>query len=300
MLLKKRLLLFISVYSVISLVVGCKKIGQKNKHTEQEQKPVVETTTVKIGDIEETISLTGDIYGNKEVKVYAKVSGKLSQKIKTEGDYIKKDEVIALIDRDEEAFKFAEAEVKSPIDGVVMKYFVDLGESVFPAQPMPRDPVLSIADIDKVKIEVYISEKDIPKVKKSQSARIYTDAYPDEIFLGYVSEVSPSVSPVSRKLKIEIAVNNQAHKLKPGMFVQVEVITVVHSKVVVVPKKAVIVRDGKNVVFKVENGFAKMTSVVTGIASDEKIEITKNISAGDTIIIVGNYGLIDGTKVEEK
>jgi len=55
------------------------------------------------GKINEFISLTGDIHGHKEVNVYAKVPGKLIKKIKNEGDRIKKGQVVALIDRDEEA-----------------------------------------------------------------------------------------------------------------------------------------------------------------------------------------------------
>ncbi|HAX61093.1 MAG TPA: hypothetical protein DCX95_00820 [Elusimicrobia bacterium] len=299
MLHKKRLMMFIFGCSVISVLIGCKKIGQENKGgAQQEQKQVVEVVTVKIGDIEETIPLTGDIHGDKEVKVYAKVSGKLNRKIKTEGDYIKKDEVVAMIDRDEEALKFSEAEVKSPIDGVVTMYFVGLGEAVFPAQPTPRDPVVMVADIDNIKVIVYLSDRDIGKVKKDQPARITVDAYPDRTFKGVVTNVDPAANPMTRKLKVEITVPNPGHLLKPGTFARVEIIVQEHKNVLLVPRVAVLEREGNKIVFTCENNLAKIINVLTGAEDEKNIEIKKGLEQNQEVITEGNYALTEGTKVE--
>ncbi|HCJ67386.1 MAG TPA: hypothetical protein DHV62_08725, partial [Elusimicrobia bacterium] len=141
-----------------------------------EKKALVKITKVKIGKIEETVSLVGDIYGWREVKVYTKVNGRLAKKMKDEGEMVKENEVVALVNRDEPALKYTEAEIKSPIDGIITKYFADIGDDVFPAQPMPREPVFTIADINKVKLEAHLSEKDIAKVAKGQKVRIFVDA----------------------------------------------------------------------------------------------------------------------------
>lgn len=295
------LLVFSFQFSVFSSLFfyGC---GQKKKETKiqetLEKKALVKIAKAKIGKIEETISLVGDIYGQREVKVYTKVSGKLAKRIKNEGEIVKENEVVALINRDEPALNFAEAEIKSSIDGIITKYFVDLGDEVFPAQPMPREPVLTIADISKVKIETYLSEKDIAKIRKGQKVRISVDAFPEKNFQGEVSEIASQINPLTRKLKIDIEVINEEHLLKPGMFARVEIITREYENILTVPLKAVLEREKQKIIFSVKENKAKMVPVETGVNDEENIEIKKGLSLGEKVIVEGNYGLIEGTKVE--
>jgi len=300
---KKKLLLFIFCSLLFALCFllfyGC---GQKKKETKipetLEKKALVKIAKVKISKIEETIPLVGDIYGQREVKVYTKVSGKLTKKIKNEGELVKEDEVVALIDRNEPALNFAQAEVKSPIAGMITKYFVDLGDEVFPAQPMPGQPLLTIAEIDKVKVEVYLSEKDTGKVKKEQKVRILVDAYPEKIFWGKVSEIAPQINSLTRKLKVDVEVSNEEHLLKSGMFARVEIITNEYENILVVPLKAVLDKEKEKVVFVVKENKAKMVPVETGVNDEENIEIKKGLSLGEKVIVEGNYGLTEGTEIE--
>lgn len=285
--------LFLFIFCLL-LLTNCAKKEEEKVKTEI-TKMLVKTSPVKKSDIKETISLSGDIYGYNEVKVYAKVAGKLLKKIKQENEVVKQDEVIALISRDEEALKFSDAEVKSPIDGIITRYFVGVGDAVFPAHPMPREPVVCIANIDKVKVIVYVSEDDISKIKKGQKANVYTDAYPGKVFVGEVKEIAATLHPLSRKLKVEIEVENPKHLLKPGMFAKTDIITKLHSNVLTIPKIAVL--DG-NEVFIVENGLAKKISVEPGISDEEKIEIKDGLKLGQEVVTEGNYNLSDGTPVE--
>lgn len=294
---KEKKLLISFLLLVFSFACGQKKKETKIQET-VEKKALVKIAKVKIGKIEETISLVGDIYGQREVKVYTKVSGKLAKKIKNEGEIVKENEVVALINRDEPALNFAEAEIKSSIDGIITKYFVDLGDEVFPAQPMPREPVLTIADINKVKIETYLSEKDIAKIRKGQKVRISVDAFPEKNFQGEVSEIASQINPLTRKLKIDIEVMNEEHLLKPGMFARVEIITREYENILVVPLKAVLDREKQKVIFTVKENKAKMVPVETGVNDEEKIEIKKGLALGEKVIYEGNYGLIEGTEIK--
>lgn len=287
----KKIFLFI-LY--LLFLTNCAKKEEKKVKTET-AKMSVKTSHVKKSDIKEIISLSGDIHGYNEVKIYAKVAGKLSKKIKQEGEEVKQDEVIALINRDEEVLKFSDAEVKSPIDGIITMYFIGLGDAVFPAQPMPREPVASVANIDKVKVIVYVSEDNISKINKGQNADIYVDAYPNKVFKGIVKETAAALHPLSRKLKVEIEVENLQHLLKPGMFAKVDIITKLHSNVLTVPKIAVL--ESKEV-FIIKNGFAKKVSVKTGASDGEKIEIKEGLKIGQEVVTEGNYNLSDDTPVE--
>jgi len=213
---------------------------------------------------------------------------------------VKKGQIIALIDRDEEALKYSAAEVKSPINGILTMYFADLGEAVFPAQPMPREPVATICDMDKVKVLVYLSEQDIGKVRKGHPAEIRVDSFPDRFFKGTVTRVAPAVDPMTRKLKVEITVPNPGHILKPGMFARVKIIVRELKNVLIVPRLAVLEREGKKIVFTHENNRAKMINVLTGVEDEKNIEIKEGLKKGDEVIIEGNYALLEGTKITMK
>jgi len=282
--------LFLLLFCLI-IINGCtKKEGSLgNKKIEQEINVPVKTQVIKRGTIKKIISLSGEIHGYNEVKVYSKVPGRLSKRIKYEGDEVKKDDIIAFIERDEEGLKFSEAEIKSPIDGVITIYFIGMAESVSPMQP-----IASIATIDKLKVETYVSEEDISKVKKGQKADIFTDTYPDKIFTGVVKEISAALHPVVRKLKIEIELDNTEHLLKPGMYVKIELITNYYSNILTVPKTAVL---NDNELFIIENGYAKKVNVVCGVSDDNNIEIKSGVKEGQQVIIEGNYGLSDNTPV---
>ena len=299
---KGRSVVLILVLLVVGLVsyrlVKYNLAKRSIKESPEEKITPVRAVQAGRGNIEEILFLNGDVHGLREVDVYTRVSGKLIKKVKEEGENVKKDEVVALIDRDQPALGFTKAEVKAPINGTVIRYYVDIGDSVIPQEPMPQEPVFNIAYMDKVRIVVNVGEKDIPKVRKGERVRVSVDAYPGENFLGRVVKVAPAVDPRSRKLKVELEIDNEDHRLKPGMFADVKIIYKEHRNVLVVPRIAVLEREGKNVLFTVEDGRAKLREVKTGVSDGEKIEIIEGLTEEESVIVEGNYGLVDGVKVE--
>ena len=293
------LILVLLIVGLVAYRIVSYNMAKRNlKGSTEEKVTAVKTFPAGRGNIEEIISLNGDIRGLREVDVYTRVSGKLIKKIKEEGDSVKKGEIVALIDRDEPALGFTKAEVKSPIEGTVIRYYVDIGDSVIPQEPMPQEPVVNIAYMDKIKIVVNVGEKDISKLRKGEKVRVSVDAYPEENFLGRVVKVAPAVDPRSRKLKVELEIENKDHRLKPGMFADVEIIYNEHSNVLVVPRISVLEKEGRTILFTVEDDRAKLREVKTGISDEEKIEIVEGLTEGESVVIEGNYGLTDGAKVE--
>jgi RND family efflux transporter MFP subunit len=143
---------------------------------------------------------------------------------------------------------------------------------------MPQEPVFNIAYMDKVKIVVNVGEKDISKLRKGEKVRVSVDAYPEESFLGRVVRVAPAVDPRSRKVKVELEIENKDHRLKPGMFADVEIIYNEHKNVLVVPRIAVLEREERKVLFTVEDDRAKLREVKTGVSDEEKIEIVEGLT----------------------
>jgi len=300
--LKGRSVVFILVLLVVGLasyrLVRYNLAKRNVKEFPEEKVTPVRAVQAGRGNIEEVLFLNGDVHGLREVDVYTRVSGKLIKKVKEEGENVKKDEVVALIDRDEPALGFTKAEVKAPISGTVIRYYVDIGDSVIPQEPMPQEPVFNIAYMDKVRIVVNVGEKDIPKVRKGERVGVSVDAYPGEKFPGSVVKIAPAVDPGSRKLKVELEIENEDHRLKPGMFADVGIVYKEHKNVVLVPTIAVLERDGNKVLFTVEDGRAKLKVVETGVSDGEKVEIAEGLYEEENVIVEGNYGLTDGAKVE--
>ncbi len=274
-------------------IISCARKVHEEKSVEVARVPV-KVTEAKLDSLYETISLSGDILGQKEAKVYPKVPGKLVQKIKVEGELVKENQPIALINRDEIALNYADAQVRSPINGIVTRYYVGIGETVVPMQV----PIAEVANIDKLNIEVYISEIDFPKVKKGQKAKITIDVLPDRVFYGNVVDIEPVINPMTRKSKVKIELNNEGWIIRPGMFANVEIIV---SKIegIVVPLTAVIEKYDQKYVFVVEqNNIAKKVLVETGFRDKENIIIKSGLKGKEKVVYEGNFSLVDGLKVE--
>ncbi|MFH1352122.1 MAG: efflux RND transporter periplasmic adaptor subunit [bacterium] len=277
-----------------AVISGCGK-KEENKSSETAGGAVpVKVAKVRKTDISAKLRFTGDIHGEKEINVYVKVPGKLANKLKREGTLVGKNEVIALIDRDEPALNYSKAEVRAPISGVITLYFAEPGDAVLPA---PGGPVCTIADMDRVKVFIYVSGKDIGKVRQGQKAVALMDAYPGKVFEGIVSNVSAAADPQTRKIRAEITVPNPGHLLKPGTFARVEVTTSRREEVLAVPNSALLEENGKKFVFTVEAGAAKRNFVETGIKNEDMTVVVSGLEEGAPVVIEGNWGLSEGKKV---
>ena len=85
----------------------------------------------------------------------------------------------------------------------------------------------------------------------------------------------------------------------PGGFVRVAIQTDVRPDAILVPKRAVLERDGKTFVFLAANGVARRVPVQLGYEEDGNIEILQGISAGDRVVVAGQGALEDGSEIRK-
>ena len=273
----------------ISILTGCSK---ETAEVKKANIPV-EVTRVQKRELQEILKFTGDIEGKDQVKVFPKVTGKLIEYRVQEGESIKKEDAIALIDRDVTGFKFEPAPVEAPISGIVAKTYLDEGDSV-----SPQIPIAVIADMDEVEIKIEIPEVDYPKINLSQVAEITVDAYPDREFTGKLSKLSALVSPQSRTASAEITIPNPDHLLIPGMFARIRVF-VGARKTLTIPLDGLLRMPGigSYYCFKVENDKAKKVFLKIGVIQDNLVEIREGLNQGDLVIVSGQGALEEGTPV---
>lgn len=256
----------------------------------------VEIEMVKTSPYTPILNYTGEVKGIEEIEIYPKVSGKLVEiKIK-EGDRVKKDQVVALIDRDIIGVEFKLAETVSPVDGIVGKVYLDKGAVANP-DPGMGTPLAQILNLDSVKTVIQVIEEDIPKVKLNQRAKIRVDAYPDKEFYGVVTLISPTLNSLTRTASAEIIIPNPNNHLKPGMFAEVDLVTGKTEKLILIPRYTILTEAGKKKVYVIKAGKAEARIIETGFSEEGLTYIKSGLDPLDSLVTLGQSQLQAGDKV---
>jgi len=112
---------------------------------------------------------------------------------------------------DQAKSQVADTTLNSPIDGVVLKRFIEVGQLA-----TPGTVAFSIADITSVKVVFGVPDTVLSRLKLGDAKTITTEAYPGEKFEGRISLISPSADPKSRVFEVDITIPNTDGRLKPG------------------------------------------------------------------------------------
>ena len=182
--------------------------------------------------------------------------------------------------------------IKTPIAGVVGDRLIKPGDRI-----QPTDKLYTVINTSEMIAVVYAPEKQLGNVVKNQRAYITSDHLAGEQYEGWIKRVSPVVDPQSGTFKITIGVKNKNNILKAGMFVNTHIITATHENAVLIPKTAIVYENEQLSVYVVRNSIANKVALKVGFQDGEKIESLEGIEEGDQIIVVGQAGLKDKTKV---
>ena len=180
----------------------------------------------------------------------------------------------------------------APISGVVGRKFVQTGETVMPAQP-----VMTVLDINKVKVNVSIPEKEIGGIHADTECGVHVAALDGASFKGRRIVKSVQSDPMTHTYPISIHVDNPGGRLLPGMVCDVT-FGQTGTPALSVPITAVMAGTGDSrYVWVVENGTAKRKDIRTGMAYGGRIVVTEGLQAGDSVIVKGMQKLSNGSKV---
>ncbi len=181
--------------------------------------------------------------------------------------------------------------LNSPIDGIVVERNATVGASVG-----TDSNLFKIIDLSRVWIDADVFEKDLPRVKPGQEVRLTVTAFPGSTFSGKVILINSVVDPETRTVKVRTEVANPDGRLKPDMFANVQIVTELNRAAISIPQSAVLNDEGKTIVFVVaDNGYQKR-QVQAGIQNNDRVEIVDGISAGDKVVVKGNYLLLEQSK----
>jgi len=184
-----------------------------------------------------------------------------------------------------------ECRIKAPFSGYISSLKVVEGAFVHPNQE-----ILTLTNLDTMKVEIEILEDDINYIHIGNEFEILAEN--DSKIKGNIQGIDPTIDKEKRIGKAYAFIPNPRHRLKDGQFLSIRLVKRRIPDISIVPLQAVLNRNDRDLVFRVENGLAKWCYVKTGERNDKFIEIKSGISEGDTIIVSGHYSLAHNSKVK--
>ncbi|WP_066630192.1 efflux RND transporter periplasmic adaptor subunit [Labilibacter marinus] len=186
--------------------------------------------------------------------------------------------------------------VTAPFSGIVDDIIIKEGEHSSPGMTN----VLSLVNLDKMKVNSDVSEVYLPAIHKGDTVKLSFSTYPDLIIETPISRTSNIVHPDNRTFNVQIVLDNINNKLKPNMMAKLQIKDYSLSNAITVPS-AIIKNDisGK-FLFTVQEGQAQKVYIETGRSYKDETLVTKGLMAGDVVVVEGYNTVSNGALVAEK
>lgn len=184
--------------------------------------------------------------------------------------------------------------LRSPISGFVTAKNYDNGDMT-----SPQLPVVVIQQIAPVKAVIGVSEQYYSYLKKGAAATLSVDALGEETFSGIVTNIFPTLDPVTHTVSTEIEVANKDLKLRPGMYARVH-LDFGTKEALTVPDKAIVRQAGSGAryVYVFSGGKAVYRAVELGQQQGDLYEVVSGLNAGDQVITSAPSNLKNGLSVK--
>ena len=184
----------------------------------------------------------------------------------------------------------ANTRLLAPFAGYVSQRNLDSGAAVS-AQSAGTNTasvgILTIQDIQTVKAQIEVPERNIARVKVGSAVRLAVDPYEGETFTGSVARVVHNLDPRTRTMGVEVEIPNRTGRLKPGMFARVEVLVETRQRALTIPAEALRLGEARPSVMLVREGVVETVPVELGAADTRGVEVRKGLGEQDQVILQG-------------
>jgi membrane fusion protein (multidrug efflux system) len=184
------------------------------------------------------------------------------------------------------------SKIRAPIDGIVSSRDIKLGQSI-----EVNDVVFRITDTSELVAYLQIPQAELAKFSAGHAATLNVDAMPDTDFDATIARISPTIDVRNGTFRATAFIDNRSRELAPGMFARFKIAYEKHADALVIPARALIEEDDQTTVYVVENGEVRRRIIEIGIESDGFVEVLNGLGAYEEVVVVGQSGLRDGSKV---
>ena len=187
----------------------------------------------------------------------------------------------------------ADATIVAPIAGEIGERWVNPGENV-----AVDARLFSVVSLDQIEVEALVPAREVPRLEIGQQVRMRVEGFGDEVFVGRIDRINPTVATGTRAIPIFVYLANPDHRLKGGMFASGKVILAQVDQALAVPERAVRQEGETAVVYVLANDTLVRRPVVLGLTGteDDQAEIKSGLAAGDQVLIAPFVNLTDGMK----
>jgi len=184
----------------------------------------------------------------------------------------------------------ANTRLLAPFAGYVAQRNLDPGAAVS-AQSAGTNTasvgILTLQDIETVRVQIEVPERDIARVRVGAPVRLSVDPYQRETFSGSVARVVHNLDPRSRTMGVEVEIPNPGGRLKPGMFARVEVLVDTRPSALTLPVEALRLGDAKPSVVVVKDGVVDVKRIELGLSDGRGVEIVAGLDDRDQVVLQG-------------
>lgn len=179
--------------------------------------------------------------------------------------------------------------IVSPINGVIVKKFIDEGTMI-----IGSTPILRVIQDNPIKVQGALPQEALSYVRLGDEIEVYSDVYPAKIFKGEVKIISPIIDSATRTFSIEAWIDNPEYLLKVGMFLRAKLITGAR-KVLAIPVECV---TSLNQVFVYSDGAVFEKRITLGEMQDNYVEVVSGLNEGEKVVFQPTAWLKNGMKVK--
>ena len=180
----------------------------------------------------------------------------------------------------------------APADGIVAKRYYQEGYYA-----KAGTPVISIADISRLKTVVHIPEGQISSVAVGTEAYIKIPAYSNKEIIGKITRIAPVADLPSHTFEAEVSVEND-QQLRAGVYANVSLIGLPKTNVLTIPLNAIVMRDDQQTVYVANaEGIVQRRVLNIGYTNDQVAEVLSGLTENDLIVVEGHHKLREGSKI---
>ncbi len=184
--------------------------------------------------------------------------------------------------------------IRAPSDGKVLKLFAEENEIIAPGHPV----VLFASSREQWLLKVPVTDRSIVDINIGDSADVRFDAYPDEVFKASVAEIAGMADPYTGTFEVSLAIAAGTRRLMTGFIGKASISTARISEYIEIPVEALVEAGGREgIVFRYSDNRAYRERIRIEEILNDRLLVTGNIQAGDTIIREGGAFISHGQKV---
>lgn len=190
--------------------------------------------------------------------------------------------------------KVSDANIKSPINGIVNKRYIEVGAFV----TAQGTKLFELVDVSKLKLKVSVNESQVANLKVGNQVQIKSNVFPADDYVGKITFIAAKADN-SLNFPVEIIVeNNKTNTIKAGMYGTAIFKFPTEAPALTIPRGSFVGSVSSNQIFVLgEGNVAKLRKVVAGRILGENVEIIDGLKEGETVITSGQINLVDGTPV---